>query len=196
MIIRMFFVAAMSLVLTACGNGPKSVAQQYWQGIIDRDESAVAAASSQRSRQELWQTVAPEQNMQVRFGETVIEDDIATVVTDITWADKDRDQPVELHLLTMLVKEDEQWKVNTARTRQQFFTAVYRTSLEGLSSALAESLTAFQALGEEAATDFTNELSRAIDQLQQQSDQANEEIQDFLQQLDQDLQDQINAINR
>lgn len=189
-------ILLVSVLLSACGSGPESIARQYWQGLIEQDRSAVTEASSSRSNQELWRILTPEPTSQVNFGETKIEDNTATVETRLTWQEKDRDEPVQLNLFTVLEKENKQWRVNTARTRQQFFTAVYRTSLQGLSSALAESLASFQILGEEMAGELTRELDRTIDELQEHSNQASDEINLFLESLDEDLHEAIEAMNQ
>jgi len=180
------------ILLAACSPDPEAVAKTYWRGLIDNDTDRVTQASSQNSRAELRQAIAPNPNNEVRFGETQIEEGRAQVETFLTWKDDDKES--EFELFTVLTKEDKQWKVDTARTRQQFFTAVYRTRLDGLSSVLAESLASFQVLGEQAAGTMAEDISALIDELQQQSEQANTDAQVFLQSLDQDLRKAIESV--
>ncbi len=185
----------MIAVLSACGsNNPESVAKTYWQGVINNDAEQVATVASSNSRSELRRSIAPDADSSVTFGETQIEGDRAQVETFLSWVGDD-EKEAQFDLLTVLVKEDEQWKINTAKTRQQFFTAVYRSSLDGLSSVLAESLASFQVLGEEAAGTMAEEIGQAIDELQEQSSEANDEVQQFLENLDEDLRDAIESVN-
>jgi len=195
-------IVGCTVLVSACGKSPENVARQYWQGLINSDRQAGMEASQQNSQQELWRMVEPDKNSHVSFGETVVIEDetpaekTATVETTLQWREKDSDKAVELQLLTVLEQENEQWKVNTSRTRQQFFTAIYRNSLQGLSATLAESLASFQVLSEDVAGELTQELDRAIEELRQQSNHANDDMQQFLEQLDEDLQQQFNSINR
>lgn len=193
---KLLIVLPLIALISACEKSPESVAQQYWRGILDNNESLVADNASQRSKRELFTTIAPDEGSSVKFGETKIEADRAQVDTILTWVDEEKEQSTEFNLQTVLVKEDDGWKVDTARTRQQFFTAVYRGSLDGLSSVLAESLANFQVLGEEMAGAMAQDISAAIDELEQESAEAGKELQEFLQSLDKDLSEAIESINQ
>lgn len=184
------------ICLSACGSPkPESVANTYWQSVIKSDAEQIAEVTSSSSRGELSRSIAPHEDSSVTFGETQIEDDLAQVETFLTWIGEDQEQ-ADFELFTLLVKENDHWKIDTAKTRQQFFTAVYRSSLDGLGAALAESLASFQILGEQAAGTMAEELGSAIEEMQIQSSQANDDVQQFLQALDEDLRDVIEELNQ
>lgn len=183
------------IFLTACSKSPESVAKNYWQGILENDEELVELSTSSHSKRELFTSISPERGSKVSFGETEVDENQAQIATTLSWFDSEKDSATDFELLTILVQEESGWKVDTGKTRQQFFTAVYRTSLDGLSSVLAESLSSFQVLGEEVAGTMAQDISKAIEDMQSQSSEANEDIQAFLKALDEDFQQAIESLN-
>src|SRR5690606_32379429 len=98
--------------------------------------------------------------------------------------------------ITVLVRENDQWKVDPAATRNAFFESVYRSALTGLEAILEDSARAFREFGSELSQEMARELSEATRELQEQSEKANEEIQSFLEGLDAALREELERNRR
>ncbi|MEX1033139.1 MAG: hypothetical protein WDZ30_07240 [Cellvibrionaceae bacterium] len=178
------------LIVSACArNTPEEVSKRYWEALIANDQEAVEQLVVDSSSKGLSNVIEPGPDSRVTFGETVRVEETARVETIIHWADEV--ETSTFNTQTVLVYEDNTWKVDPVRTREAFFESVYRSALTGLEAALAESAEAFRELGSELSSSMARELSEASRELQEQSEKANEEIQEFLKSLDEELQKEL-----
>lgn len=184
------FFCLLLLSLVGCErNSPEDISARYWAAVLADDQEAASQYVTDASSPSLSTVIRPDLGSSVSFGETHRSEQRAEVETTINWVDADETSVFET--ATILVKENNQWKVDPAETRNAFFESVYRSALTGLEAILEDSARAFRDFGNELSQEMARELSQATRELQEQSQKANEEIQQFLESLDEELRKEL-----
>ena len=180
------FYLSLLFLLSACfGQQPEDVAKRYWNAVIQGDANALHELAATNSQSNVNRISQPDAGSKVGFRETTVEDDGATVVTEVHWVDGDT--TVDVALQTVLVKEDGSWKVDIVKTRRSLYAGLFNNAFASLSESIEEGATALQHIGEDIADDINRELLKAGKELQQQTEQASRELQEMLEQLQQEL---------
>lgn len=192
-ILPVIFLLLLSLV--GCErHGPRDVSERYWTAVLADDQATAAQYVTDATSPSLSTVIHPQPGSRVSFGDTQRSEQRAEVETTIHWVDGQETTVFET--ITVLVRENDQWKVDPAATRNAFFESVYRSALTGLEAILEDSARAFREFGSELSQEMARELSEATRELQEQSEKANEEIQSFLESLDAALREELERSRR
>lgn len=189
---RALFLASCLLLLGLIGcerHSPEDVSARYWAAVLNGDSKTAAQYVTESTSPGLSTFIEPGPGSSVTFGETERSEQRARVETTIYWVDEDESSVFET--ATVLVRENNLWKVDPAATRAEFFDSVYRSALTGLEAILEDSARAFREFGSELSQEMARQLSQATRELQEQSEKANEEIQLFLETLDEELRKEL-----
>lgn len=188
--LALLFFSLLAVTLAGCErHTPKQVSARYWAAVLEGDSQAAAEYVTDSTTPGLSTFIEPGPGSSVSFGDTERSEQRARVETFIHWVDEDESTVFET--TTVLVRENNLWKVDPAATRAEFFESVYRSALTGLEAILDDSLRAFREFGSELSQEMARELSEATRELQEQSKKANEEIQMFLESLDEELRKEL-----
>lgn len=116
--LRIFALLSALLLLTACAQkSPQEVADAFWTAVINNDAKDAVKYSTLTDVREYdgfsqdWSGFSPS------WGKIVIEGDNATIATTLTKSTGSGDKSVSFD--TLLIRQDEQWKVDYARTAKQ-----------------------------------------------------------------------------
>lgn len=147
------WVLLLSALLLGCDRGPtpEQVADEYWQATREQDlERARAAAvpgsmegysASSGSREE-------GESMETRFGEASIQEDKATVPTDMVITTPEG-QTLSFSFDTKLARVDGAWKVEANETMGQMMKSMLGVTMEQLVGAMGNAMgEAMQGVGE------------------------------------------------
>lgn len=161
--------------LTACGkpSTPVEVASEFWKaleagnaGLVKRHITAAEAASLESIDQ-----VLPISNAEL--GRIVIDGRAATIDTSITVTG---DKPLEFPLKTYLVLEDEDWKVDYARTIEAVANA-------GKLAAVIEKVHEFGDTLQQGIERSVQELEHTLPQIEQELSRIEEQIKQHVPEL-------------
>lgn len=157
--IRFFYLALFALLLSGCSSQPAtplSVSEAFWQAVQKKDLNAIEALSLPNSLPEKLEESNVVSISGASFGKIIIDGAQAEVETRITI---ESDEPLALPIRTLLVQEEDGWKVD------------YRATVSAVSmqNPLNDLLRELKVFGEE----FGRQFDQSMDQL----DEAMPEIQ-------------------
>ena len=166
------------LVLSGCQhpNTPDSATNLFWLAIL-ADDLQSARNLATRDSETLINPVEPSwKKADVQLGEIRINDNVASVQTTIV---PQSTQPFTL--LTYLIKEDGEWKIDYKRTRYSLPGAIF----EGL----------FKSLNKIGET-FAKELEKELPMIEKEFKTFGEQLKKQLEQLDRELEKLIPPKNK
>ncbi len=171
----LFGLVFIVLLLSGCrtASTPEQVTHAFWQAIINNDLNTARQYSSQNSQQLLNQQPHPEfKGADISIGQIIINKTDASVETRIQ-VDVDNGQVAAFK--TMLVKEQDSWKVDYPKTLQQLSGNVFNhffKSLEKFGKSLNQQLEEQLPLIEKEMESFGKQLEQQIEQFNRELDKA------------------------
>jgi len=104
------------MVLTGCSaaNDPQAVAEKFWNAMANRDIETARSHATRASRESLNIDEDNEGEIQVTFGEMTEQEGEVSIATTMTQSADGKEQ--RLPMQTVLVREDDAWKVDASRT--------------------------------------------------------------------------------
>ncbi|WIO73120.1 DUF4878 domain-containing protein [Porticoccaceae bacterium LTM1] len=169
----LLFLAVVSLTACSANPTPESVTKQFWQAMAEGDTNRakeLATEDSQRGVSKHEQTEMTD----LLFGDAVIEGDSARVPTAYQRSTAKRDLVMKFD--TVLVREDEQWKVEYDASMRSMLANSFNnlgTALQGNIEEMGE------AVGEvvgEAMTEAAQEFNRALQDFAEEMQQVADEL--------------------
>jgi hypothetical protein len=130
--LRVVVLICMALLLSACfgKKTPQEVTEAFWEAVIDNDAKSAVKYSTLTDVQEYDGFSRDWSGLRPVLGKIVIDGEEASIVTELTGSDEAGDVPVKL--VTHLVRQDDKWKVDYVRTREELSGGVLGNLLGGL----------------------------------------------------------------
>ncbi len=159
----------LSIFLTACQDEPKSpfeVTQAFWHAMETKNVDQIKKLISEKS---LHDKIIPENLVSISkpgFGKILIDGDTAEIETTVVI---ESDNPTEVPLETLLVKENEKWKVD-------YHATINAVSSEGQ---LAKAIRELKTFGEKFSREFSKEFESSMDELDKAMPEIEKEIQNL-----------------
>ncbi len=152
-----FFIFAVSL--TACNNKPESpfeVTQSFWHAVENKNIRQIKKLISVKSLQDNMPGEHIVAVSKITLGKIIIDGNRARVETTLVI---ESDEPTTVHMDTLLVKEDDQWKVD------------YQDTMEALQEEgqLSQVIRELKNFGEKLSTEFDKsmqELDHAMPEIE------------------------------
>lgn len=167
----------MLLSITACDLSPQSplqVAEAFWQATLKGDIHKAKQFMTPDSREDLEITLHTEHD-RVEFGEIQIQNNSAEIKTFIH-AQKNN-QAVSYRLNTILVNQNNQWKVDYTATRRSMLGSELEDAFEDLTEKLQET--------------FNDGMIQMGESLKQGIEEFERELDKSLRELEKDLEQQL-----
>jgi Tfp pilus assembly protein PilW len=182
---------ATALLLAACNQqDPKSVAQRYWQALVDGDSEAAAKMATQASQPLFEQHVqalnAPDPLKQVAIDES------RTIV--VTVLNPDAGHPQADHPFnTVMVLEDGQWKVDLTQTR----LPPPPTDVERRLKELSDTLSSSTEKNLESVEELVNEGMKLLDEsLEQGSRDLGKTFREAMEKMQKQMRESIETMKK
>jgi len=182
-----------TIFLTACEDEPKSpfeVTQAFWYAVENKNIDQIKQLISEKSLGDEYLAENIVSISKPGFGKIVIDGDIAEIETTVF---VESDNPTEVSLDTLLVKENEKWKVDYHETVSKIheggklneilselknfsekFSLEFESSLEELDKAMPEIEKEISNMGEQLK-EHVPEIKKQFEELAEQLQQAIEE---------------------
>ena len=135
------------LLLVSCsmGKDPKSVAEKFWSAMQDRDIETARSYATRASRESLSLSSDKGSDMQVTLGDMTEQEGEVSIATILTQTVGGKEQSIPMQ--TILVREDESWKVDAQRTMisvlagamEQMMDSL-KQGMEGMGKAIEEGM--------------------------------------------------------
>ncbi len=160
-LLKLASLISIGLILTGCvvNLSPIEVSERFWTAVQDKDQRAIRkyVSSSTLEKDDLTEDILPLD--EISLGRTVIDGEQAWVDTEVIISG---DNPFNLPIKTVLLRENKQWKVD------------YDAPMHSISrgSSVARVLGSIANLSEK----FSNELNRSLDEIQKIIPEVEEEI--------------------
>ena len=189
--IYLVVLGIVALSLTACfaPKTPQETAQIFWEAVIDDDKKDVVAYSTLNDVQQYDGFAREWKNMQPEWGKVEIDEDEASIVTSFT--DKTNPDAAKLKFVTYLVKQEDKWLVDYARTANGL----------SASAALGRLFDRFNKLGEEISSQLKNasnelgaRLNSITEQLRELSSSLEQQLSANMQQFATELQKELDKL--
>lgn len=171
----LFGLVFLVLLFSGCrtASTPEQVTIAFWQAIIDNDLHTARQYSNQNSQQLLNQQPHPEfKGASITTGQIIINKVDASVETRIQ-VNLEENQVVAFK--TLLIKEQDSWKVDYPRTLQQLSGNVFNhffKSLEKFGKSLNQQLEEQLPLIEKEVESFGEQLEQQLEQFSRELDKA------------------------
>ncbi len=162
-----------SIFLTACEDEPKTpfeVTQAFWYAVENKNIDQIKQLISEKSLRDEYLADNIVSVSETSFGKIVIDGDIAEVETTVV---VESDNPTTVPLDTLLVKENEKWKVD------------YHTTVDAIGSGgqLAQVIRELRVFGEKFSRDFSKEFESSMDELDKAMPEIEKEISNLSEQI-------------
>ena len=175
---RITLILLVSLFLTACEDEPKSpfeVTQAFWYAVENKNIDLIKKLVSEKSLGDeyLGDEYLPDNIVsvsEVSFGKIMIDGDIAEVETTLV---VESDNPTTIPIDTLLVKENEKWKVD------------YHSTVGAIGSGgqLSQIIKDMKVFGEKFSMEFENslnELDKAMPEIEKEISNMGEQIKEHV----------------
>ena len=162
-----------SLLLTACEDEPKTpseVTQAFWYAVENKNIDQIKQLISEKSLRDEYLAENIVSVSKPSFGKIVIDGDIAEVETKVV---VESDNPTTVSLDTLLVKENEKWKVDYHATVDEI----------GSEGQLAQVIRELRTFGEKFSKDFSKEFESSMDELDKAMPEIEKEISNLSEQI-------------
>ena len=139
--ILVVFVIAMTSLFgcSSSGDTPIEVAQNFWSAMEERDiEKARSFATEETAGSVKINDEAGDQEVDIVFGEVSVEDDRAVVATTMVNAGDDSEMKIAME--TVLVVENDMWKVDVDQTFMSLFGGAVGAMMEQMGEAMKEGM--------------------------------------------------------
>ena len=166
-------VILLSLLLTACEDEPKTpseVTQAFWHAVENKNIDQIKQLISEKSLRDEYLAENIVSVSEPSFGKIIIDGDIAEVETKVV---VESDNPTEVSLDTLLVKENEKWKVD------------YHATVDAIGSEgqLAQVIRELRTFGEKFSREFSKEFESSMDELDKAMPEIEKEISNLSEQI-------------
>lgn len=133
------FVIVMTSLLgcSSSGDKPIEIAEQFWSAMEEQDiEKARSFATEETAGSVTINEDAKDEEVDIVFGEVSFEDDHAAVATTMITAGEEGEMKIEME--TILVEEDDTWKVDVDKTFMSLFGGAMGAMMEQMGEAMKE----------------------------------------------------------
>lgn len=185
-------VASMVILLCACtAKEPDDIAKQYWRAMMTGDLEALEAVVTENSLAFIETVRTPEEGSEFSLGEIQrIDDGRIEIDTTVTMV-QEGNRTVN-HISTVLMKENNAWKVNLPQTRRGLYASLLDNAFSDMGSSLQDGAAALKELSAQFASEVNAEINDdlldATKALKQQTQQANDTIQRALDDIQKELE--------
>ncbi len=166
-------ILLISIFLTACEDEPKSpfeITQAFWNAVENKNIKQIKQLITKQSLGDEYLAENIVSVSKPSFGKIVIDGDIAEIETTVV---VESDKPSNVSLDTLLVKENEKWKVN-------YHATISAINEEGTLSQVLKELKNF---GEKFSLEFENslkELDKAMPEIEKEISNMGEQIKEHV----------------
>ncbi len=182
--------AAVLFILVACEEQltPPEVTEQFWSAVRSKDGKSLGRlVSSEVAAQPDLAADLPEITSW-KIGKIVIDGTRSTVVTEITLADG---KPETIKIDTLLVDEQDHWKIDYPATIKQFKKhediEIVLNRLDEISSEMLKGLDDSMEKFEDAVPVIEQEISRIEEQIMEKVPEIRERLDEFVRKLEEAL---------
>lgn len=154
------------LALAACGPGasPEAVARSFWQA-VERGEPSAAALRTRGARPDAVEEAFHDIALSgLELGETLEGETTALVVTSLSLEGPGGARRVPFY--THLVRDEEAWRVDLARTRNELRKAAFAAEARELGRSLGESLREAGDALEQGVQELNEAIREALEELE------------------------------
>ena len=183
------FVLIACLIMIACGdssNDPNAVARHYWAAVQKNDQATIkqySVLAEPKVKVSVFSsktTIEGDKLQEIRFGETVVNKDVAHVPTTIILEPDDqpgRADIGEISFDTQLVQVDGEWKVEKTVTDKNMMGAAFVAAMAAMGEAFSESMKeAVESIGEAVGEGMKVMVEELAEGLAEGLDAANEAV--------------------
>ena len=154
--VLIFFIIIMFTFMIGCSGGKKdavTVAEDFWNALQDRDlERARSHATKETAGSLTLNENAEDQEVDIAFGEVVEEDGYTKIETTIQTTTEESETSVAL--LTVLIREEGEWKVDVNQTMMSMFGEAMEEMVKGMTKTM-----------EELGKTMTEEMQKSMEQM-------------------------------
>ena len=185
-VFKLILLSFICLFNTACDENlyPIDVAEKFWRAIKDKDVKVIQKYSTEDSLtgEELSENILPLD--EIVLGKTVIDGDSAWVDTTVTISG---DKPFTLPLKTLLIKENNRWKVDYDSTMKLILkgssVAGVINGIRNLSEELREELNQSMKDIQKAIPEVKEEIEKIEESLLEHVPELKKQIEEFVKDL-------------
>ncbi len=165
---RFLFITIIVGLIPACQQAltPEQVAMKFWTAVINKNTQSINRLISEiPDSVEIGMEQLPELSA-VTFGKIIIDKNLSEIETHVTYH---QDSIQAEQLVTYLVLEDEQWKIDYSRTLSEL----------NKDDEISDALEQFSELGEaitEGLNQSIDELNEALPKIEEELDEMEEKI--------------------
>ena len=162
-----------SVFLTACEDEPTSpfeVTQAFWHAVESKNIDQIKQLISEKSLRDEYLAENIVSVSKPSFGKIVIDGNIAEVETEVV---VESDNPTTVSLDTLLLKENEKWKVDYHATVDEI----------GSEGELAKVIRELRGFGEKFSKEFSKEFESSMDELDKAMPEIEKEISNLSEQI-------------
>ena len=178
------------IILSGCVTNlsPIEVSEKFWTAVKNKDSTTVRRyiSSNGNEKNELTENILPLD--EISLGRTIIDGEEAWVDTEVVIAG---DEPFRLPLKTVLLKENQQWKVDydatVASITKGSSVARVMGSLADLSSQFAKELDRSLDEIQKTLPEVQREIEKIEDSVKQQLPELKERLEEIIKQLEEAL---------
>jgi len=178
---RIFFALFLITVVQGCNAiplTPSQSAQQFWSAVLADDLETAGRFATPQSVPELQSLQKDLRGAIIRFGEVQISSGQASIETSLEIAQADRLETTKF--TTHLKREETDWRVDLAQTKQSLDSARERRGMQKLADEL-------QKLGR----DVTDQLGHAMKELKKMQPELQRELKSLGESVQKDMQGAI-----
>ena len=142
---RLTYLLTAALVGTACGtgDGPHAIASAFWTASKNGDMELAKSYMAEGGSASINETKSGSSLDDFSLGETTIDGDRATVETTVM---STGEQEMELAFNTVLVQQDDGWKVDLDQTTDEMMKSLFGTTMGDFAEKMGQAMG--EAMGE------------------------------------------------
>lgn len=131
------------LTMTGCsaGSDPRAAAEGFWDAMANRDIETARSYTTRASGDSL-SINNNEGELQVMFGEMTEQEGVVSIATTMTQSTDGKDQTIPMQ--TVLVQEDNAWKVDAERTMFSVLGGAMGQMMDAMKEGMEDMGKAFQ----------------------------------------------------
>ena len=136
---RLTYLLTAALVGTACGSGdgPHAIASAFWTASKNGDMELAKSYMAEGGSASIDETKSGSSVGDFSLGETTIDGDRATVETTVV---STGEQEMELAFNTVLVQQDDGWKVDLDQTTDEMMKSLFGTTMGDFTKKMGEAM--------------------------------------------------------
>ena len=136
---RLTYLLTAALLGTACGasDDPRNIASAFWTASKDGDRELAKSYMAEGGTASISENKSGSSVGDFSLGETTIDGDRATVETTVV---STGEQEMELAFNTVLVQQDDGWKVDLDQTTDEMMKSLFGTTMGDFTKKMGEAM--------------------------------------------------------